>query len=93
MQTNRDLSAQISKASFNKSEVLRSPQLRHKRFKELQKASVFGNEYDYRVDISLYTVAGLKKINTVVWYASEKFVVIENGITVPIECISRIKIL
>jgi hypothetical protein len=87
----KDKSA-LLKMRFRRSDVLPSAELRSNRYKELQKASVLGNEYNYKVDISFETDAGIVSLTTVVWYATDQYVILEDGITVPIQCISRIKI-
>ena len=60
--------------------------------RKLYRAMLFGNGWLQKVGIYFHTQSGPRKIETTIWSASEKFISIKGGVTIPVSCIFRVDI-
>jgi hypothetical protein len=59
---------------------------------KLYRAMRLGNGWLQKVGIYFHTQSGPRKIETTVWSASEKYISIKGGVTIPVSCIFRVDI-
>jgi hypothetical protein len=77
--------------NYSPGEVLVSHEEITRRGMDLHKAMILGNEYHYKVKIIFQTDEGdTKSVETTVWYASDKFVMLKGARTIPVQCIKKV---
>ena len=76
--------------SFYPLEVLKSSEDVNNRNGDLHKAMLLGNSYHYKVRIVFETIEGTKSVETTVWFATEKFIMLKGGSVIPVRCIKRV---
>jgi hypothetical protein len=59
---------------------------------KLYRAMRLGNGWLQKVAIYFHTQSGPRKIETTVWSASDKYISIKGGVTIPVSCIFRVDI-
>jgi hypothetical protein len=57
---------------------------------KLKKAESLGNLLKTKVSIYFNSSDGLNVVNTTVWFASEDYVCLKGGITIPTSCITDV---
>lgn len=73
----------ISNFSFPNEEVLTDPSTIDARAKTLVRAASLGNLNKFKVKIVFEDNEALKMVNTTIWAASEKNIVLKAGVTIP----------
>lgn len=73
----------IPSFSFPKNDVLINPDDVLKRQMNLEKAQTLGNGYRRKVKISFLTEEGPKSVDTTVWAATQEYVILKSGVTIP----------
>lgn len=68
---------------FSGDEVLPEPE-QAERYRNLFKAMVLGNTYKYKVTITFQSKDGVKQVCTTVWGLTAEWVLLKNGIQLPI---------
>ncbi len=76
---------------FEPQEVL-SQHEQEQRSRDLFKAMVMGNTYRHKVTITFQTQDGLKQVVTTVWGLTNRWVLLKNGIQIPIKQIVRVTV-
>jgi hypothetical protein len=74
---------EIPSFTFTKTEVLSNPDDVMKRQVNLEKAQTLGNGYRRKVKISFLTEEGPKSVDTTVWAATQEYVILKSGVTIP----------
>ncbi|MBI2257756.1 MAG: hypothetical protein HYU67_02540 [Flavobacteriia bacterium] len=59
--------------------------------KQIQQATVLGNVYKSKVSIYFYDDVGLKRVQTTIWAAGNKYICLKGGVWIPISRIVEIK--
>jgi hypothetical protein len=67
--------------------VKQHPELRQ----QIEKATLLGNGYRTKVSIYFYDDESLKRVETTIWVAGEKYICLKGGIWIPIARIVEIK--
>jgi hypothetical protein len=80
----------IPQFTFVKEDVLTTDELIQHRMNELQKAMIYGNTYKGKVSIVFETIDGPKCVETTIWHAGEKNIMLKGGVIIPIRCIKEI---
>lgn len=75
-------------ARFKQSDYLPNKEL----IAKLYRAMRLGNGWLQKVGIYFDTHSGPRKIETTVWSASDKYISIKGGVTIPVSCIFRVDI-
>lgn len=57
----------------------------------IEKALLLGNGYRTKVSIYFYDDEGLKRVETTIWAAGNKYICLKGGVWIPISRISEIK--
>jgi len=60
--------------------------------RKLYRAMRLGNGWLQKVGIYFHTTSGPRRIQTTVWSASENYISIKGGVTIPVSCIFRVDI-
>lgn len=58
----------------------------------LQRAMRLGNEFKGKSQITFVTTKGLKKIETTIWSATDKYIQIKGGVSIPVSSIIRLEL-
>ena len=82
---------EINSLVFQMKEVLINDEERNNRRYDLHKAMILGNAYHYKVRIQFETADDMKWVETTVWYATDSFVMLKGGISIPVRCIREVK--
>lgn len=73
---------------FNQYDVLENTEARKKRMWDLNRASMLGNGYRGKVEITFKTAEGeLKRVDTTVWAVDDKYMTLKAGCFIPINSI------
>ena len=73
---------------FNHNEVLETTEAQKKRLWNLNRASVLGNGYRGKVEITFRTAEGeLKRVDTTVWAVDDKYLTLKCGCFIPVSSI------
>lgn len=59
---------------------------------KLQSAMRLGNEFKGKSQITFLTTKGLKKIETTIWSATDRYIQIKGGVSIPISSIVRLEL-
>lgn len=78
--------------SFEENEVLDDPFLQIQRSVKLHSAMLLGNCFKEKVSILFKTLEGIKEVKTTVWAATEKYVVLKSGISIPVVSILSVNL-
>lgn len=78
---------------FNKnSDVLEDTEAKKKRMWDLNRASILGNGYRGKVEITFKTAEGeLKRVDTTVWAVDDKYMTLKGGCFIPISSIVSVE--
>jgi hypothetical protein len=91
LQTDTIEKEKLSDIAFAAEEVLLSIPDKRKRELDLYRAMLLGNEYHHKVKIVFVTENHeVKQVETTIWYASDKFVLLKGGRTIPVQCICEV---
>jgi hypothetical protein len=82
---------QIHDFSFFSQEVLKTEQEIQQRRSDMYKAMILGNSYLYKVKIYFETDEGSRVVETTVWFAADRFIVLKGDVTIPVHCITKIE--
>jgi uncharacterized protein (UPF0248 family) len=82
----------ISELRFPEPDVLFSPAAIEKRKGEIDRAVYLGNTEHTKVRILFQDADGLKQIETTIWGATDKRIILKSGMVIPIHRIQEIKI-
>ena len=73
---------------FKHEEVLDNAEAQKRRMWDLNRASMLGNGYRGKVEITFRTAEGeLRRVDTTVWAVDEKYMTLKGGCFIPISCI------
>ncbi|MBC5993325.1 hypothetical protein [Pontibacter cellulosilyticus] len=73
---------------FTHNDVLENTEARKKRLWDLNRASILGNGYRGKVEITFRTAEGeLKRVDTTVWAVDDKYMMLKAGCFIPIASI------
>ncbi len=79
----------ISTLSFSKKEkISQHPEL----LKQIERAMILGNAHHSKVSIIFKDDQGVKRVDTTIWAAGEKYICLKGGIWMPVDCILEVKI-
>ncbi|MCX6351859.1 MAG: hypothetical protein NTX03_08345 [Bacteroidetes bacterium] len=76
--------------NFTGEEVLSNDFAKKKRVSDLYRAMILGNLYHVKCRIVFETKKGLRDVETTVWAATDKFVSLKGGISIPVGCIHQV---
>lgn len=79
----------ILSVQFSAQEVL-PPADQEKRKRDLLKAMVLGNTYKQKVILTFHTEEGIKKARTTVWGITQHWVLLKDGIQLPLRQIEKV---
>ncbi|MFN3917070.1 MAG: hypothetical protein ACK4K0_04945 [Flavobacteriales bacterium] len=82
----------IPSLKFPKEAVARTPEQHKELVRKLQTASTLGNIHHNKIAIIFEDDKEAKEVRTTVWAAGDDFVVLKQGITIPIRRIVEIKL-
>jgi uncharacterized protein (UPF0248 family) len=82
----------VSELRFPEPDVLFNPSARTKRQSDIDKAVYLGNTEHAKVRILFHDIAGLKQIETTIWGATDKRIILKSGMVIPIHRIQEVKI-
>lgn len=82
----------IKRVKFTSTEVLNSNNDISQRRVDLEKAMILGNAYHGKIKIVFETTDGIKRVETTLWAATDKFVTLKGGVNIPIHSIYRVEI-
>ncbi|WP_439881711.1 hypothetical protein ACSX1A_00860 [Pontibacter sp. MBLB2868] len=83
---------EIPSFHFGKDDVLKDPEARKKRMWDLNRASMLGNAYRGKVEITFKTLEGLlKRVDTTVWAVDDMYMTLKAGCAIPIASIIGIE--
>jgi uncharacterized protein (UPF0248 family) len=82
----------VSELRFPEPDVLFNPAARTKRQTEIDRAVYLGNTEHTKVRILFHDNAGLKQIETTIWGATDKRIILKSGMVIPIHRIQEVKI-
>lgn len=69
---------------FSHNDVLENTEARKKRLWDLNRASILGNGYHGKVEITFQTAEGeVKRVDTTVWAVDEKYMTLKGGCCIP----------
>jgi hypothetical protein len=81
----------IKDLRFSHREVLADQEAIAKRHQELYRSQLLGNIFQSKVWIHFETADGrFFKVNTTIWAVGEKFIVLKQGVTIPISAIHHL---
>lgn len=81
----------LTDIGFAAEEVLDTLIERRRREADLYRAMILGNEYHHKVQIVFITADHDRKmVETTVWYASDKFILLKGARTIPVNCICEV---
>ncbi len=81
---------ELALLNFYPSEVLSNQEEIAHRTRELYKGMILGNAHHYKVKIFFQTIEGERSVETTIWFATDKFVMLKGDMTLPVRCISRV---
>ncbi|MBC5775190.1 hypothetical protein H8S95_14015 [Pontibacter sp. KCTC 32443] len=74
----------IPSLHFSHKDVLDNTEAQKKRLWDLNRASILGNGYHGKVEITFKTAEGdLKRVDTTVWAVDDKFMTLKGGCCIP----------
>lgn len=77
---------------FCRQDVLESTEAQKKRMWDLNRASVLGNGYRGKVEITFKTAEGeLKRVDTTVWAVDDKYMSLKGGCCIPISSVVNVE--
>ncbi|MEJ8803925.1 hypothetical protein [Pontibacter sp. H249] len=77
---------------FNHNEVLENIEAQKKRMWDLNRASMLGNAYRGKVEITFRTAEGeLRRVDTTVWSVDDKYMTLKAGCFIPISSIVEVE--
>lgn len=77
---------------FTHHDVLESTEARKRRMWDLNRATMLGNVYRGKVEITFRTAEGeLKRVDTTVWAVDDKYMTLKGGCFIPIASIVGIE--
>jgi hypothetical protein len=82
----------VSELRFPEPDVLFNPAAIAKRKVEIERAVYLGNTEHTKVRILFADHAGLKQIETTIWGATDKRIILKSGMVIPIHRIQEVKI-
>jgi len=77
---------------FSRNDVLDSTEARKRRMWNLNRATILGNGYRGKVEITFKTAEGeLKRVDTTVWAVDDKYMTLKGGCCIPISSIVNVE--
>jgi hypothetical protein len=74
----------IPSLHFSRNDALESTEAQKKRLWDLNRASILGNGYHGKVEITFKTAEGeLKRVDTTVWAVDDRFMTLKAGCCIP----------
>jgi hypothetical protein len=81
----------LSDLHFAPEEVLTTTTEKRRREADLYRAMILGNEYHHKVKIVFMDERhNQMQVETTVWHASDKYVLLKGARTIPVECICEV---
>lgn len=89
---------------MEKAELIPKEEVKHYRFiqadirdvevtkEKLQSAMRLGNEFKGKSQITFLTTQGLKRIETTIWSATDNYIQIKGGVSIPISSITKLEL-
>ena len=82
----------IPSLHFTHKDVLENTEARKRRMWDLNRATTLGNIYRGKVEITFRTAEGeLKRVDTTVWAADDKYLTLKAGCCIPIASVVNIE--
>lgn len=81
----------LTEVHFAPEEVLTTTPEKRRREADLYRAMILGNEHHHKVKIVFMTEdLTPMQVETTVWHASDKYVLLKGGRTIPVSCIAEV---
>jgi hypothetical protein len=82
----------IPQLNFKTEDVLSDKAAQTKRLHDLDRASLLGNGYQGKVEITFQVVSGdILRVRTTIWQADKQFATIKAGVTLPTSSILSVE--
>ena len=77
---------------FSRHDALESTEAQKKRMWNLHRATILGNGYRGKVEITFKTAEGeLKRVDTTVWAVDDKYMTLKGGCCIPTSSVVRVE--
>lgn len=83
---------QLASLEFYPEEVLSTDLERQERSRNLYLGMVLGNAYKSKVKIVFKSLSGLNLVDTTIWAATDKNIVLKGGMLLPVSCVLQVLI-
>jgi hypothetical protein len=83
---------EIPSFKFGIEDVLTDPDAKIKRWNDTHRATVLGNGYHCKVEITFNTADGeTKRVDTTIWDCDNNYIMLKSGASIPVRSISSIE--
>ncbi len=83
---------EIPALKFGNTDVITDLNARKKRMHDVSRATVLGNGYHSKVEITFETAAGeIKRVATTIWDCDQEYVILKSGASLPLRAISSVE--